>query len=189
MQTLDSPARSVTNHDFAEHSPASVVLPRRLRLGEGENAVDDWVQRVAIDGAKERFHIAPASDADAAKRDLVHEPAHEVDTGTPAASAPTREISPPHAAALIDWASDTPLDYLTRWRMYRAKVLLRGSELSLMEIAGRVGYETDTALSRAFRRFEGVAPGEWRRSGRPKLVASRRNAAPSNRGVASLRST
>ncbi len=60
--------------------------------------------------------------------------------------------------------------------MYRAKVLLRGSELSLMEIAGRVGYETDTALSRAFRRFEGIAPGEWRRSGRPTRSATERRA-------------
>lgn len=58
----------------------------------------------------------------------------------------------------------TPLDYLTSWRMYRAKVLLRGSELSLLEIAERVGYETDTALSRAFRREHGVPPGEWRRA-------------------------
>jgi AraC-like DNA-binding protein len=89
------------------------------------------------------------------------------------------------AATFKAVTGDTPLDYLTRWRMYRAKVLLRGSELSLMEIAERVGYETDTALSRAFRRFVGVAPGEWRRSGRPS--SPRRSIAPS-RGVAALRS-
>ena len=65
--------------------------------------------------------------------------------------------------------------------MYRAKVLLRGSELSLMEIAERVGYETDTALSRAFRRFEGVAPGEWRRKGRPSRTL-RRASSTSDRG-------
>jgi len=47
--------------------------------------------------------------------------------------------------------------------MYRAKALLRASDLQLMAIAQRVGYETDTALSRAFRRHEGIAPGEWRR--------------------------
>ena len=80
------------------------------------------------------------------------------------------------AATFKAVTGDTPLDYLTRWRMYRAKVLLRGSELSLMEIAGRVGYETDTALSRAFRRFEGIAPGEWRRSGRPTRSATERRA-------------
>jgi AraC-like DNA-binding protein len=83
---------------------------------------------------------------------------------------------------------DTPLDYLTGWRMYRAKVLLRGSDLSLMEIAARVGYDTDTALSRAFRRFEGIAPGEWRRNGCPGRGATKRrdsrpDAAPSSTAV------
>jgi AraC-like DNA-binding protein len=67
------------------------------------------------------------------------------------------------AAAFKAVTGETPLDYLTGWRMYRAKVLLRESDLQLKEIAARVGYETDTALSRAFRRSEGVAPGEWRR--------------------------
>ena len=45
------PSRSVTNHDFAEHAPASVVLPCRLRFGEGKDAVDDRMHRVAVDGA------------------------------------------------------------------------------------------------------------------------------------------
>jgi AraC-like DNA-binding protein len=88
------------------------------------------------------------------------------------------------AATFKAVTGDTPLDYLTRWRMYRAKVLLRGSELGLMEIAERVGYETDTALSRAFRRFEGVAPGEWRRNGRPGRSAKERRAQPRRRTAA-----
>lgn len=87
------------------------------------------------------------------------------------------------AATFKAVTGDTPLDYLTRWRMYRAKVLLSGSELSLMEIAERVGYETDTALSRAFRRFEGVAPGEWRRNGRPDRSATERRARPRRRAA------
>ena len=67
------------------------------------------------------------------------------------------------AAAFKSATGESPLDYLTGWRMYRAKALLRASDLQLMAIAQRVGYETDTALSRAFRRHEGMAPGEWRR--------------------------
>lgn len=82
------------------------------------------------------------------------------------------------AATFKAVTGDTPLDYLTGWRMYRAKILLRGSELGLMEIAARVGYDTDTALSRAFRRFEGIAPGAWRRNGRPDRSATNRRAAP-----------
>lgn len=58
---------------------------------------------------------------------------------------------------------ETPLNYVTRWRMYRAKSLIR-KDISLANVAAQVGYESDTALSRAFKRVEGVAPGEWRRA-------------------------
>ncbi|AWL95102.1 MULTISPECIES: AraC family transcriptional regulator [Bradyrhizobium] len=58
---------------------------------------------------------------------------------------------------------ETPLSYVTRWRMYRAKTLMRKGA-ALAEVAVRVGYDSDTALSRAFRRVEGLAPGEWRRT-------------------------
>jgi AraC-like DNA-binding protein len=67
------------------------------------------------------------------------------------------------AAAFKTVTGESPLDYLTGWRMYRAKMLLKDSDLALMEIASMVGYDNDTALSRAFRRHEGVAPGQWRR--------------------------
>ncbi len=58
---------------------------------------------------------------------------------------------------------DTPLNYLNRWRIYRAKNLLRQSDLALIEIAQRVGYESDGAFNRAFKRSVGIAPGEYRR--------------------------
>jgi AraC-like DNA-binding protein len=58
---------------------------------------------------------------------------------------------------------EAPLEYLTRWRMFRAGVLLRHSERSLAEIAHEVGYESDAALSKAFHRIVGMAPGAFRR--------------------------
>ncbi|MFJ2211946.1 AraC family transcriptional regulator [Streptomyces sp. NPDC101062] len=66
------------------------------------------------------------------------------------------------AALFKEKAGDTPLAYLASWRMYRVKTLLRETPLSVQEIAVRVGYDTGTALSRAFLRREGVAPGAWR---------------------------
>lgn len=56
-----------------------------------------------------------------------------------------------------------PLDHLTNWRMYRARCLLDNSDLSLARIAERVGYETDGAFNRAFKRVVGMTPGEYRR--------------------------
>ena len=71
------------------------------------------------------------------------------------------------AAAFRAKAGETPLGYLTSWRLYRAKTLLRDTPLSVQEIAVRVGYDTGTALSRVFARREGVSPGAWRRNRRP----------------------
>jgi len=56
-----------------------------------------------------------------------------------------------------------PLDHLTNWRMYRARCLLDNSNLPLAKIAERIGYETDGAFNRAFKRVVGVTPGDYRR--------------------------
>ncbi|WP_213979407.1 AraC family transcriptional regulator [Sphingomonas sp. dw_22] len=60
---------------------------------------------------------------------------------------------------------ETPVEYLTRWRIYRAKLLLQQG-IATSDVARRVGYETDAALNRAFNRIEGTGPGAWRRVNR-----------------------
>jgi AraC-like DNA-binding protein len=55
-----------------------------------------------------------------------------------------------------------PMQYLAQWRMQLAASLLRTTTASLAEIADRVGYGSDTALSRAFKRQVGVAPAHYR---------------------------
>jgi AraC-like DNA-binding protein len=56
-----------------------------------------------------------------------------------------------------------PMQYLTQWRMLLAANLLCRSNAPLAHIAEDVGYQTDTAFSRAFRREFGAAPATWRR--------------------------
>lgn len=56
-----------------------------------------------------------------------------------------------------------PMQYLTQWRMLLAANLLCQSNASLARIAEDVGYQTDTAFSRAFHRQYGVPPAAWRR--------------------------
>lgn len=56
-----------------------------------------------------------------------------------------------------------PLEYLTRWRMTIAANLLRESDLAMIEVARRSGYQSEAAFNRAFKRVEGVAPGLYRR--------------------------
>ncbi|WP_290056487.1 AraC family transcriptional regulator [Amycolatopsis solani] len=74
------------------------------------------------------------------------------------------------AAAFKEKTGDTPLGYLTSWRVYRTKTLLRDTSLSVQEIAVRVGYHTSTALSRVFLRREGVTPGTWRKLARDRAA-------------------
>jgi AraC-like DNA-binding protein len=60
----------------------------------------------------------------------------------------------------------TPLEYLTHWRMYKAGMLMRKHGTSLSEVAHAVGYESESAFNRVFKRSMGVTPGEFRRSHR-----------------------
>jgi AraC-like DNA-binding protein len=60
--------------------------------------------------------------------------------------------------------NESPLEYLTRWRMYRGSGLLRESDRKLSDVAQAVGYDSDGAFHKAFKRVLGMAPGEYRRS-------------------------
>lgn len=55
-----------------------------------------------------------------------------------------------------------PIRYLTAWRMHVAQDLLGTTDLGVAAIARRVGYESEEAFSRAFKRKHGVAPSVWR---------------------------
>jgi transcriptional regulator GlxA family with amidase domain len=55
-----------------------------------------------------------------------------------------------------------PMRYLTQWRLQLASHLLRSTSATVPEIAGRVGYESEAAFSRAFKRGLGLPPAAWR---------------------------
>src|SRR5262245_49046001 len=56
-----------------------------------------------------------------------------------------------------------PMQYLTNWRMQLAANLLRGSHANVATIALDVGYESEGAFTRAFKRATGQPPSKWRR--------------------------
>jgi len=59
---------------------------------------------------------------------------------------------------------ETPIEYLTNWRMYKATGLLQEDDRKMFEVAKSIGYDSDAAFSKAFKRVLGVAPREFRRS-------------------------
>ena len=58
------------------------------------------------------------------------------------------------------------MQYLTQWRMQLAAGLLRDTTAKVIDVALRIGYDSEAAFSRAFKREVGVAPGAWRRGRR-----------------------
>src|SRR3954466_550241 len=62
---------------------------------------------------------------------------------------------------------DTPFPaHLTRVRMSRAAELLATRELTVRDVAHRVGYRQPAQFAKAFRRYQGVAPSDYRANGR-----------------------
>jgi AraC-like DNA-binding protein len=56
----------------------------------------------------------------------------------------------------------SPIRYLTEWRMHLAQDLLASTDLGVVSVAHRVGYDAEEAFSRAFKRMFGAPPGAWR---------------------------
>ena len=55
-----------------------------------------------------------------------------------------------------------PMQYLAMWRMHMAAQYLREGRGSLAQIGAAIGYDSESAFSRAFKRQFGVSPGGWR---------------------------
>jgi AraC-like DNA-binding protein len=66
------------------------------------------------------------------------------------------------AARFTDLVGQPPMQYLTTWRMVKATELLRESQLGLKDVATLVGYESEVAFSKAFKRWSGIAPNFYR---------------------------
>jgi AraC-like DNA-binding protein len=59
---------------------------------------------------------------------------------------------------------EPPMRYLARWRIQVAAHQLRNSDKPLARIAAQVGYDSEAAFNRAFKRSLGVPPAAWRRN-------------------------
>jgi AraC-like DNA-binding protein len=68
----------------------------------------------------------------------------------------------------VHFIGTAPIQYLAQWRMQLAAANLRDTDAKVLEVAMRVGYESEAAFARAFKRAVGASPGAWRRSARLK---------------------
>jgi AraC-like DNA-binding protein len=66
------------------------------------------------------------------------------------------------AERFTHFVGDPPMQYLTRWRMQAAARLLADGRAKVAAVALQVGYDSEAAFSRAFKRAAGVPPAAWR---------------------------
>ena len=97
----------------------------------------------------------------AALRSMHRDPARPWTVGELGAQAGLSRA--PFARRFTALVGEPPLTYLTRWRMALAGRLLRETDLPLAAVAERVGYASEFAFARAFKRAYGTAPGQYRR--------------------------
>jgi AraC-like DNA-binding protein len=69
------------------------------------------------------------------------------------------------AAKFKELLGQTPLEYVTSWRMQKAFQLLEQRDKKLIDVARLVGYESDAAFSKAFKRVVGANTGEYIKRG------------------------
>lgn len=128
-----------------------LVYALRTCLKRPDAANVAWVAALrdpALGRALEAIHAAPARDWTVAK--LARE------------SGRSRSA---FSAAFAATLGQSPVAYLTRWRMTVAASLLRETRLPITAVAQRVGYRNPYAFATAFRRVTGASPGAERRRG------------------------
>ena len=119
----------------------------------------DWDQ-VAESFEQEIFNV-PANDTKGIIRDWVDRLATPGAVATDLGCGVGRTL-PMLAERFRRYLSETPIAYLTRWRLQLGAQLLASTNRSVAEIAAEVGYESEPAFNRAFKREFDLPPARFR---------------------------
>jgi AraC-like DNA-binding protein len=76
------------------------------------------------------------------------------------------------AARFTELVREPAMQYVTRWRMHVAQSTLETEGTTVAELADRLGYRSEAAFARAFKRVVGIPPGAVRRARRPGALSS-----------------
>lgn len=160
---------------FALHTTAQALASEMAEQSPGSEVVSARLAEVLFIQVL-RAHIASGSEQDKGWLRAIFDP----QIGT-ALSAVHNSVDSPwtvesiataagmsrsaFAARFKELLGQTPLEYVTEWRMQKAIHLLEERDKKLVDIARSVGYESDAAFSKTFKRVVGASPGEYRRRG------------------------
>ena len=79
------------------------------------------------------------------------------------------------------YLSETPMAYLTRWRLQLGAQILTSTSSSVAQVAAEVGYESEPSFNRAFKREFGLPPARFRRESKSASSSTVRHASTSSR--------
>ena len=147
--------------ESASQQPATEVMLRRLTELLFIQVIRLWIaqEAKAPAGWAGALHDQPISTA----LGLIHQsPGYRWTVKDLAeASALSRSA---FSARFTELVGEPPLTYLTRWRMLRATRLLK-NEVKMETIAEQLGYESEAAFRKAFKREMGIPPAQYRKVG------------------------
>lgn len=168
-------------HVSAGESEQATWLAAASRLAAAESRVQQQGASVVVDRLAEalllqtlrlflkqshepRGFLAAAQDPAVGRALLKIHSAPERDWGLDDLASEARLSRSAFSDRFGKLVGESPIRYLSRWRMLSARELLQDPSLSTAAVAARVGYQSEFAFSRAFKRFFGVTPGSARRS-------------------------
>lgn len=133
-------------------------------------AIRSWIER---DPAAQTGWVGALQDKPIGRAiALIHrDPAHAWTVAALAAAVGMSRSG--FAARFADLVGEPPMQYLGRWRMHMAVTWLREEDAGVADLASRLGYQSEAAFSRAFKRFVGVSPGTVRRERATAAAATR----------------
>ena len=67
------------------------------------------------------------------------------------------------AESFTRFVGQPPMQYLAHWRLQLAARMLSDGPAKVAAVARDVGYQSEASFSRAFKRFVGISPAQWRR--------------------------
>lgn len=147
--------------ESASQQPGAQVMLRRLTELLFIQVIRLWIDQQAETsvGWVKALRDQPVSTA----LGLIHESPERRWTVKELAEAAALSRSA-FSARFTELVGEPPMTYLTRWRMLRATRLLK-NEVRIETIADLLGYESEAAFRKAFKREIGIPPAQYRKSG------------------------
>jgi AraC-like DNA-binding protein len=147
--------------EASELRPGGETIITRLADILVIQTIRSWIAR---DAAAQRGWLGALRDQQIGRAiALIHrDPAHEWTLETLASHIGMSRSA--FAARFTELVGEPAMHYLARWKMNLALSWLREDDTPIIELANRLGYESEAAFSRAFKRFIGLPPGAARNS-------------------------